>query len=106
MRYLRQQRLIDDHLFIDGTKILADANKYSFVWKKNTIRFEAMNRQKMTELVNEMRQYYQMGLIPEETPLTLEGLEETITQLEVRLEDLEETIEESCLLYTSDAADD
>ncbi|EKB54689.1 hypothetical protein HMPREF9706_00879 [Facklamia hominis CCUG 36813] len=95
VRYLRQQRLIDDHLFIDGTKILTDANKYSFVWKKNTIRFEAMNRQKMTELVNEMRQYYQMGLIPEETPLTLEGLEETITQLEVRLEDLEETIEES-----------
>jgi transposase len=93
--YLREQRLIDDHLFIDGTKILADANKYSFVWKKNTLRFEEMNREKMTDLVNEMRHYYQMGIVPEETPLTLEGLEEMITQLEVRLEDLEKTIEET-----------
>ena len=29
-------------IFIDGTKILADANKYSFVWKKNTIRYKAI----------------------------------------------------------------
>ena len=25
-----------DHLFVDGTKIEANANKYSFVWKKST----------------------------------------------------------------------
>ncbi|OTP24843.1 hypothetical protein A5802_002998 [Enterococcus mundtii] len=31
--YQRARNLIDDALFIDGTKILADANKYSFVWK-------------------------------------------------------------------------
>lgn len=28
-----------DCLFIDGTKIEADANKYSFVWKKATDKF-------------------------------------------------------------------
>lgn len=33
------QGLIDDVSFIDGTKILADANKYSFAWKKNTIKY-------------------------------------------------------------------
>ena len=38
-KYLRQNVLIDDMSFIDGTKILADANKYSFVWKKKTMWF-------------------------------------------------------------------
>ncbi len=28
-------------LFIDGTKIEANANKYSFVWKKATDKFSA-----------------------------------------------------------------
>ena len=35
--YLRGRKLIDDAVFIDGTKILANANKFSFVWKKNTV---------------------------------------------------------------------
>lgn len=30
-----------DCLFIDGTKIEANANKYSFVWKKATDKFSA-----------------------------------------------------------------
>ncbi|MFH5186318.1 IS1182 family transposase [Paenibacillus sp. TAB 01] len=40
------QKLIADNYitmenyFLDGTKIEADANKYSFVWKKSTLRFE------------------------------------------------------------------
>ena len=29
------------NLFVDGTKIEANANKYSFVWKKSTNKFEA-----------------------------------------------------------------
>lgn len=29
-----------EHLFVDGTKIEANANKYSFVWKKSTIKYE------------------------------------------------------------------
>ena len=27
-----------EHLFVDGTKIEANANKYSFVWKKSTTK--------------------------------------------------------------------
>ena len=31
-----------EHLFVDGTKIEANANKYSFVlWKKSTTKYEA-----------------------------------------------------------------
>ncbi len=38
--FLVQQELISDNVvFIDGTKIEADANKYSFVWKRATDKF-------------------------------------------------------------------
>ncbi|EOL43654.1 hypothetical protein I580_00328 [Enterococcus caccae ATCC BAA-1240] len=56
--YLRERQLIDDALFIDGTKILADANKYSFVWKKSTIRYDQMNRENTLALMTELKEAY------------------------------------------------
>ncbi|MGO4939573.1 transposase [Fundicoccus sp. Sow4_D5] len=50
--YLREHRLIDDQVSVDGTKLLADANKYSFVWKKNTIRFDENNQDKIKKLLS------------------------------------------------------
>lgn len=73
--YLRERYLIDNALFIDGTKLLADANKYSFVWKKNTIRFDQMNRNKMAEMIHELKDAYQVKSIPEESNLTLDMIE-------------------------------
>lgn len=80
--------------FIDDTKILADANKYSFVWKKNTIRFEELNRQQIVSLINDIHEHFQQALIPEDTDLNLDELEEILIQLEVRLEQLESEIEQ------------
>jgi len=37
------------NLFVDGTKIEACANRYSFVWKKSTNRYEARLDEKLTE---------------------------------------------------------
>lgn len=91
--FLKQAGFIDDVLFIDGTKILADANKYSFVWKKNTIRFEELNRQQIVSLINDIHEHFQQALIPEDTDLNLDELEEILIQLEVRLEQLESEIE-------------
>ncbi|MBG9989038.1 hypothetical protein HZY88_08640, partial [Aerococcaceae bacterium DSM 111176] len=31
----------DDALYIDGTKVEADANRYSFVWRRAVERYEA-----------------------------------------------------------------
>lgn len=93
--YLRKEQLIDDALFIDGTKILADANKYSFVWKKNTIRFDQMNRGKISVLLLDLKEAHQASYIPEGSNLTLEFLDEIITRLELRLEDLEKEVEET-----------
>ncbi|MFC4305312.1 transposase [Cohnella boryungensis] len=36
-----------EQYFLDGTKIEADANKYSFVWKKSTLRFEEKLKEKV-----------------------------------------------------------
>lgn len=48
--------LIDDVIFIDGTKVLADANKYLFVWRKSTIRYSELNQTKAKELIHEIQQ--------------------------------------------------
>ena len=90
--YLREQQLIDDAIFIDGTKLLADANKYSFVWKKSTIKFDQMNRQQIISLSAELKEAYETSSIPEGSHLTLDMVDEILTQLELRLDDLEEKV--------------
>lgn len=46
-----------DCLFIDGTKIEANANKYSFVWKKTTEKFSA-------KLQEQIQVYFQKEILP------------------------------------------
>lgn len=87
--YLRERNLIDDALFIDGTKILADANKFSFVWKKNTIRFDQMNREKILLMMGELKEAYDVKHIPEGSNLSLDMIDELLTRMELRLEKLE-----------------
>ena len=43
-----------EHLFVDGTKIEANANKYSFVWKKSTNKYEAKLDEKIERLLPEL----------------------------------------------------
>lgn len=43
-----------EHLFVDGTKIEANANKYSFVWKKSTTKYETKLDKKVEKLVPEL----------------------------------------------------
>lgn len=93
--YLREKNMIDDAIFIDGTKILADANKYSFVWKKATIKFDQMNRKQIVDLMTELRDVYQTKQLPKESELTLDQVDEVLTQLELRLADLEEEVKQT-----------
>ena len=48
-----------EHLFVDGTKIEANANKYSFVWKKSTTKYEARNNKKLEEAVKTLCEKYE-----------------------------------------------
>ena len=43
-----------EHLFVDGTKIEANANKYSFVWKKSTTKYEDLLFDKLETLLPEL----------------------------------------------------
>jgi transposase len=55
VEYLRQAGEIDfQNLFIDGTKIEANANRYSFVWKKSVNRYEARLDEKLSETVDKL----------------------------------------------------
>ena len=47
-----------EHLFVDGTKIEANANKYSFVWKKSTTKYETRMHDKLAKLTPELCSRY------------------------------------------------
>lgn len=47
-----------EHLFVDGTKIEANANKYSFVWKKTTTKYEIRNLNKLDAAIKELTEKY------------------------------------------------
>ena len=46
------------HLFIDGTKLEANANKYSFVWKKSTNKYQTRLEKKISEFKKELNSRY------------------------------------------------
>ena len=47
-----------ENLFVDGTKIEANANKYSFVWKKATMKSEAKLGEKITIFIDNINELY------------------------------------------------
>ena len=50
-------------IFIDGTKIEANANKYTFVWKKAVTRNQAKLLVKIADLVAECEQLYGLKIV-------------------------------------------
>lgn len=69
-----------ENLFIDGTKIEANANKYSFVWKKSTIKYHnKINIQiseKIKEIEKTLKKEYSPGVEIEEILRDLENKKE------------------------------
>ena len=47
-----------EHLFVDGTKIEANANKYSFVWKKSTNKYQARLNAQVERFKTEINAQY------------------------------------------------
>jgi len=95
---LKMEELVTlDCLFIDGTKIEANANKYSFVWKKATDKFFA----KLQELI---QVYFQEEITPlihqaieldTQEPISSEQLLALSQILEEELEKLSQDMEET-----------
>lgn len=55
-----------EHLFVDGTKIEANANKYSFVWKKSTNKYQERLESKIEAFLPELHERYGMSCSAEE----------------------------------------
>ena len=74
---LKMEELVTlDCLFIDGTKIEANANKYSFVWKKATEKFSAKLQEQIQVYFQEELEKLSQDM--EETPV--KGKDERKTQ--------------------------
>lgn len=58
---VRAQLIDDEAIYIDGTKLEADANKFSFVWKKATEKYERSLKEKSQQFYEEL---YQADILP------------------------------------------
>jgi hypothetical protein len=84
-----------ENYFLDGTKIEANANKYSWVWGKSTRRYKRKLQEKVKELIHEIEQvneaenaeYGERDLeeLGSDEPLDSAKLEEKIQKLNQRL---------------------
>ena len=66
-----------EHLFVDGTKIEANANKYSFVWKKSTTKYETRLQGKLEKLTRELCARH--GILADTPEELLRALESRVT---------------------------
>lgn len=54
-RYIFNQEKVDtEHIYIDGTKIRANANMYSWVWKKSSLKSRDKTFVKVTDLIEKI----------------------------------------------------
>jgi transposase len=90
---LRENGLIEDEaLFIDGTKVEADANKYSFTWKKAVERYEDVLNGNISALYDKLVQEGVNTALSKEECLTSEGLKQLLQETEQVLDEVEEAI--------------
>lgn len=84
-----------ENYFLDGTKIEANASKYSWVWGKSTRRYKEKLREKCKELFEQIEQineeendeYGERNLeeLGKETPIDAKAIEETVKRIDERL---------------------
>jgi transposase len=86
-----------EHYFVDGTKIEANANRYSWVWAKSTRNYKGKLQEKVKQLLEEIervneeeeQEYGDRDLeeLGEEGPIDAEKLEKKIQELNERLKE-------------------
>ena len=80
-QYIFAKEKVDlEHLYIDGTKIVANANKYSWVWKKSCVKNRQKVFEKITALLCEINDIvvFQGVKFEFRTEYAIEYLEETL----------------------------
>ncbi|WP_339215136.1 IS1182 family transposase [Ornithinibacillus sp. FSL M8-0202] len=85
---LVQEKLIEEEaIFIDGTKIEANANKFTFVWRKSVEKYSANLVEKSNQMYDEL---LKKEIIPE---IERESSDELSTKLDEKVEEFDKKIE-------------
>lgn len=99
LKLIEEKYITIENYFLDGTKIEANANKYSFVWKKATAKFEAKLKEKIQETLQHIHELAQLeAKIGEKASepkieITEQELETVAKEIEEKVETLTEEIE-------------
>ncbi|MEQ2529751.1 transposase, partial [Bacillaceae bacterium CLA-AA-H227] len=95
---LIEEKLIDQEaIFIDGTKIEANANKFTFVWKKAIEKFHQSLIDKSNQLYNELLENQIMPEIERESDeqLSLKELNQMVQKVDEVVTEYDKQIEAS-----------
>ncbi|WP_339212409.1 IS1182 family transposase [Ornithinibacillus sp. FSL M8-0202] len=93
---LVEKELIEEEaIFIDGTKIEANANKFTFVWRKSVEKYSNKLIEKSNQLYNEL---LEKEIIPameleNEEELSVEEMKEIVEKLDEKIGEYDEKIE-------------
>ncbi|EIJ80626.1 hypothetical protein PB1_09707 [Bacillus methanolicus PB1] len=88
LKLMEENYITMENYFLDGTKIEANANKYSFVWKKTTDRFKEKLKEKIQETLRQIEAITQLEAESylmenvEDSEIAPSKLEEVANQLE------------------------
>jgi transposase len=92
-KLIEEKYITMENYFLDGTKIKADANKYSFVWKKSTTKFEAKLKENIQKTLQHIHELTQLEAGIDQKGTSQNG-ENIVHNLEVVTEQLEEKVAE------------
>nr|WP_236546414.1 IS1182 family transposase [Anoxybacillus sp. PDR2] len=99
LKLIEEKYITMENYFLDGTKMEANANKYSFVWKKSTEKWEATLKEKIQETLEYIHELtpLEAGTGEKETEqreeITEHHLETVAKEIEEKVETLTEEIE-------------
>ncbi|GFI59663.1 hypothetical protein IMSAG044_00551 [Lactobacillaceae bacterium] len=84
----------NDAIFIDGTKVEADANKYSFTWRRAVEKYHAKLREKTSKLYEELVEKQVVQEMAPELVTSAEGMEVMEQELAEKITKLDEEIKQ------------
>jgi len=93
--HLVENKVIEEEaIFIDGTKIEANANKFTFVWRKSVERFSEKLVEKSNQLYDELLEKEIIPAIQRENEeeLSVKELEEVVEKLDEKIEEYDKQI--------------
>lgn len=96
-KLIETKQIDEEAIFIDGTKIEANANKFTFVWRKSIERYSSNLIEKSNQMYDELMEKEIIPAIERECPeeITVNELETIVEKLDKKIEAYSKEIEVS-----------